>query len=159
MGELNKKKGERFKVTIEAASLMDEAGIKQLLGLCGLPYEDITPDHLRHFWVMKERGQIIGVIGLEVYGRLGLLRSLAVDPRYRNQGLASRLHRKAEEYAASLKIVALYLLTVTAEDFFANRGYQRIERNSAPPPVQETAEFQSLCPTSSVCMFKHFKAG
>ncbi|MDH4267842.1 MAG: hypothetical protein OEW45_19620 [Deltaproteobacteria bacterium] len=53
-------------MTLEVASLMDEPWIKQLLGLCGLPYENITLEHLRHFWIMKEKGQIIGVIGLEV---------------------------------------------------------------------------------------------
>jgi amino-acid N-acetyltransferase len=89
---------------------------------------------------------------------LALLRSLAVDPRYRNRGLASQLTRKAEEYAASLKIKDLYLLTLTAENFFSERGYQKIGRDSAPPEVQETAEFQGLCPTSSVCMVKYLKS-
>ncbi|MDH4267841.1 MAG: GNAT family N-acetyltransferase, partial [Deltaproteobacteria bacterium] len=76
---------------------------------------------------------------------MALLRSLAVDPRYRNQGLAFRLKEKAEEYAASLNIEVLYLLTMTAERFFSKRGYQRMARNSVSPQVQEAAEFQSLC--------------
>jgi amino-acid N-acetyltransferase len=141
----------------EAASPMDEPWIRQLLTISGLPHEDITPDHLRHFWVMSEKGQMIGVVGLEVFGRLALLRSLAVDPRFRNRGLGAQLTKKAEDYAASLKIDRLYLLTITAESFFLKRGYQKIERNSAPAEIQQTAEFQGLCPTSSVCMFKQIK--
>ncbi len=143
-------------MTLEAASPKDEPWIRQLLTLCGLPQEDITPQHLQHFWIIKERGQIIGVVGLEVLGRSGLLRSLAVDPGYRNRGFASQLIRKAEEYAATLKIQRLYLLTMTAERerFFVKRGYRKIGRNSAPPAIQETTEFQGICPVSSVCMVR-----
>ena len=141
-------------MTPNLASPMDEPWIRQLLTLCGLPHEDITPEHLRHFWVIKERGEILGVVGLEVFGRMALLRSLAVDPRFRNRGFASELTKKAEENAPSLKVEVLYLLTMTAESYFRKRGYQKTERNSAPPEIQGTTEFQSLCPASSVCMVK-----
>jgi len=146
-------------MTLEAASPKDEPWIRQLLTLCGLPQEDLTPQHFCHFFVMKERERSIGVIGLEVLGQLALLRSLAVDPQYRNRGYASQLIRKAEGYAASLQIVGLYLLTMTAEreSFFAKRGYRKIGRNSAPPAIQGTTEFQGICPASSVCMVKQLK--
>ena len=143
-------------MALDLASPMDEPWIRQLLTLCGLPHEDITPEHLRHFWVIKEKGEILGVVGLEVFGRMGLLRSLAVDPRFRNRGFAAQLTKKAEEYAASLKIEGVYLLTLTAESFFQKRGYQKTERLSVPPEIQGTMEFQSLCPASSVCMAKAF---
>jgi len=139
---------------LASASPMDEPWVRQLLTLCGLPHEDITPEHLRHFWVVKEKGEILGTVGLEILGPSGLLRSLAVKPRFRKRGFASELTNKAEEYAASLKIEKLYLLTVTAESFFGKRGYQKMERISVPPEIQGTAEFQSLCPASSVCMVK-----
>jgi len=146
-------------MTLEAASPKDEPWIRQLLTISGLPHEDITLQHLRHFFVIKEKGEILGVIGLEIFGHLALLRSLAVDPRFRNRGLAQQLTKKAEEYAASLKIEETYLLTVTADSFFLKRGYQRIERNSAPPAIQGTAEFQGLCPVSSVLMVKQIQGG
>ena len=144
-------------MTLEAASPKDEPWARELLTLCGLPHEDITLQHLRHFWVMKEKGQIIGVVGLEVFGRLALLRSLAVDPRFRKRGFAQQLTEKAEEYAASLQIKELYLLTTTAESFFLKRGYQRIARTSAPPVIRGTAEFQGLCPIISVLMVKQIQ--
>ncbi len=144
-------------MAIEAPLPKDEPLIRQLLSLCELPQGDITPEHLRHFLVLKEKGQVIGVVGVEVLGRFSLLRSLAVHPRYRRRGFASQLLDKAEEYAASLKIETFYLLTMTAEGFFSKRGYQRVQRDSAPPPIQGTTEFKNLCPASSVCMVKHFK--
>jgi amino-acid N-acetyltransferase len=95
------------------------------------------------------------VVGVEGCGRFGLLRSLAVDPGWRRRGLASHLAEKAEEYAASIKIEALYLLTMTAERFLARRGYQRVARPSVPAPIQGTAEFKKLCPVTAVCMVKY----
>ncbi|NWF55299.1 MAG: GNAT family N-acetyltransferase [Syntrophaceae bacterium] len=141
-------------MNILLASSGDEPWIKQLLTLCGLPHEDLTPEHLGHFWIIKEKGEILGSVGLEIHGRSALLRSLAVNPRFRKRGFASELAKKAEDYAASLHIQNLYLLTMTAESFFRKRGYQKIERNSTPPEIQGTTEFQSLCPASSVCMVK-----
>jgi amino-acid N-acetyltransferase len=102
-------------------------------------------------------GEIIGSVGLEIHGQFALLRSLAINPPFRKRGFAQQLTEKAEEYASSLQIEELYLLTVTAESFFLKRGYQRIERNSAPPAIQGTAEFQGLCPVSSVLMIKQLK--
>jgi amino-acid N-acetyltransferase len=144
-------------MTIETPVPTDEPRIRQLLILCDLPQEDITPEHLRHFLVLKEEEQIIGLVGVEVLGRFGLLRSLVVDPRYRYQGFASQLVQKVEEYAAPIKIEALYLLTMTAEGFFAKRGYQKVERSSAPSPVHTTTEFRNLCPVSAVCIVKYLK--
>ncbi len=139
---------------IEKASLKDEPWIRQLLTVSGLPHQDITPAHLENFWVVKEKGGILGVAGLEVYGRIGLLRSLAVDPRHQRRGWGSQLEKRAEEYAGSLKLGVLYLLTMTAESFFQNRGFEKIERESAPPEIKKTAEYQGLCPTTSVLMRK-----
>ncbi len=137
-----------------AASPADEPRIRQLLSSSGLPHEDITPEHLHHYWVLKEKDQLIGVIGLEVLRPFALLRSLAIDPLFRNEGLGSQLTQQAERYADSLKIEALYLLTTTAEGFFAKRGYQKVPREGTPDLIQGTAEFRSMCPLTAVCMVK-----
>jgi amino-acid N-acetyltransferase len=85
---------------------------------------------------------------------VGLLRSLAVAKAYRRQGLATQLVNKIEEYARSQKVATLYLLTLTAENFFSGRGYKKIDRKAAPAALQETTEFKSLCPQTAVCMKK-----
>lgn len=144
-------------MNIVSASSGDEPWIRQLLTLCELPHEDISPGHLKHFWVIKEKGEILGTVGLEIHGRSALFRSLAVDPRHRRRGYASELAKTAEDYATALKVEALYLLTLTAEDFFLSRGYRKVERSFPPAEIQETTEFQSLCPSSSVCMVKILK--
>jgi amino-acid N-acetyltransferase len=60
----------------------------------------------------------------------------------------------AEEYAASRRVNAIHLLTMTAEGFFQRRGYRRIDRRDAPRAIQSTTEFAGLCPRSSAFMIK-----
>ena len=135
----------------------DESRVKQLLAECQLPFEDITPSHLQHFLVARQETRFTGVIGLELMGTFALLRSLAVSEPFRGQGIASQLTTQAEDYARTHEIESLYLLTTTAESFFAKRGYQTMGRDRVPTAVQETAEFQSLCPATAVCMVKALK--
>lgn len=144
-----------MRLTFEFGDRKDEAQVKQLLAACELPYADITPSHLQHFVILRDGAHLAGVAGLEPLGDVALLRSLAVPMRYRGQGFGSRLTHKAEAYARSQGVETLYLLTTTAEGFFAGRGYARIDRDTVPTAVQETTEFQSLCPASAVCMAKH----
>jgi amino-acid N-acetyltransferase len=133
----------------------DQEGIQALLQACELPFEDLSAAHLGHFFVIKDQGQIVGSVGLEVCGPFGLLRSLALAETLRGQGLGLRLVEQIEAYARSQQITVLYLLTTTADRFFAHLGYQAIPRESAPAPLQATAEFQSICPASAVCMHKN----
>lgn len=139
------------------ASTEDEKQIKQVLEASDLHHQDISPSELHDFLIVKDdnASTIVGVVGLEQKGNVGLLRSLAVAKAYRRQGLAIQLVTKIEEYARSKKVATLYLLTLTAEDFFKKRGYQKADRKSAPPVLQETTEFKSLCPETAVCMKKH----
>lgn len=139
---------------VEFARSSDEPQVKQLLAECELPYEDLTPSHLQHFLVLRDGTQVAGVIGLELLTKFALLRSLAVQAQFRRQGIASLLTKQAEEYARSCEVEAIYMLTTTAEDFFAKRGYYRVNRDTVPAVVQETAEFRSLCSSAAVCMYK-----
>jgi amino-acid N-acetyltransferase len=137
----------------------DEAAIKTLLATCSLPCEDLAPTHLEHFWVLRDGLDLAGVVGLELYGDDGLLRSLAVAEAYRGRGVAAQLIDKAEIYARAQGVITLYLLTTTAADYFARRGYKRADRDAAPAALQHTAEFRSLCPDNAVCMVKELKEG
>jgi amino-acid N-acetyltransferase len=108
---------------------------------------------------MRDGADLAGVIGLEVFGPVALLRSLAVPLPCRGRGIASRLAHKAEEHARSRGVEAVYLLTTTAEGFFARRSYDRVDRDAVPGAIKATVEFQSLCPASAVCMVRHLGAG
>ena len=139
------------------ATADNEAEIKHLLAASDLHQADVTTDHLEHFLLGWDGSRLAAVVGLEIKGCSALLRSLAVAADYRNRKIATRLIMEIEKYAKSLEVNTLYLLTMTAEDFFRKKGYQRTARDSAPIDIQGTTEFQSLCPASAVCMVKHIR--
>ena len=132
----------------------DESSVKRLLSESSLPIEDITAQHLQHFFGCGSGPELLGLVGLELFGEVALLRSLAVAAERRGSGLGSRLVEHAERYARDQGATTLYLLTTTAEAFFRRRGYARIPRETAPPAIMGTKEFAGICPASSAFMIK-----
>jgi len=85
---------------------------------------------------------------------IDLLRSLAVASDTRSEGLGTALLTQLEEHARSIGITQLYLLTETAEQYFLNKGFNRISRETASENIKTTKEFSDLCPASAVLMTK-----
>lgn len=125
-----------------------------MLATAGLPAEDLCEGQLEHFFYAGSDGSPTGLVGLEIYGADALLRSLVVEERERGRGFAVALVRHGEAYAASQGVRSIYLLTMTAERFFHRLDYARLDRAAAPPSIQRTSEFASLCPASSAFMVK-----
>ncbi len=134
------------------ATAFDLRAVTALLDEAGLPHADLTPAHLAHFRVLRDGDALVGVVGLEVCGEAALLRSLAVAPGRRGEGLGGRLVDVAEAHARTLGVDTLYLLTTTAAAFFAARGYAVTDRAAVPDAIAATAEFAAMCPASAVCM-------
>jgi len=132
----------------------DTPAIKTLLRSSHLHCEDLTQEHLHDFLVARDAEEIIGVVGLEAYEENGLLRSLAVKTSHRGHGMGRELVRHLEHHAGNRGVDRLYLLTTTADHFFAHLGYIRIDRETVPPPIQQTTEFTDICPSDAVCMTK-----
>ena len=110
---------------------------RSLLAAANLPTSDLTDEQLTTFFYCGTATKPSALIGLETYGSEALLRSLVVETHAANQGVGT-----------------LYLLTTTAETFFARRGYHRIDRAVAPPAIRSTREFAGLCPASSAFFLK-----
>lgn len=127
--------------------------VKNLLDESDLPIDDITEkrDCLYVFTVDSER---VGVGGLECYGSVALLRSIAVEPTNRGNGYGSLLCQQLIERAAAHDVKQLYLLTTTAEAFFEDLGFDERQREDAPSAIQQTSEFRGLCPETATCMAK-----
>jgi amino-acid N-acetyltransferase len=131
----------------------DAEAIAQLLQSYSLPSADFIP-HLQHFIVARRGDEVLGCIGLESGGKLGLLRSLAVRSDARNQGIAARLCAQLERNAAELGIENLFLLTITAAEYFQKHGYQIERREDAPDWIRSNAQFRTLCASTAVLMRK-----
>ena len=132
----------------------DLPSLSSWLRAAGLPTDDLTPGHMQGFLVALIDQQPVGMIGLEAFGRVGLLRSLVVDPASQQQGIGAQLVNALESRAVETGIEELWLLTIDADAYFARHGYVRKERADAPKAIKETEEFSSLCPGDAVLMRK-----
>jgi len=135
----------------EAINYKDD--VIALLSSEKLPTDDL-PATLKNFLVVTENEELIGVAGLETYGRYGLLRSLAVRPDYRNQSIASKLVEQIEKLALTEELKSIFLLTETAPDYFTRRGYHIITRTEIPAEIQQSSAFSYVCPQSAIAMKK-----
>ena len=139
-----------MKTTVPAVS--DLAAIRRLLSECALPSADLTPAHLPSFRILRRNETVVGVVGLELFDDVALLRSLAVSDACRGRGLGRRLADEAEALARCHRVRALYLLTTTAPAFFRERGYRAVERSAVPRAIRATREFSALCPADAICL-------
>lgn len=128
--------------------------VKALLLQCRLPIEDLTPAHLQNFLGYGGKSSPVAVVGVEIYGTIGLLRSLAVAEEARGSGVGTRLVNAIECFAKYRGVVDLYLLTSTAKRFFESLGYSEIARVDAPAAIAATKEFSSICPGTATFMVK-----
>lgn len=123
-------------------------GVLHLLEEVELPTDEVEK-FFHDFLVISDESGVAGCIGLEVYGSVALLRSLAVRPGLQKKGYGSALLDAVLEDAVKRGITELYLLTDTAEKFFSLRGFHMADRSIAPDAISKTQEFSELCPSSA----------
>lgn len=140
--------------TFRRALAADWDYINALLADAELPSEDLGPDKLDSFIVAENEAGPVGLIGLQRFGTVGLLRSLVVGEAARGCGLGRNLVARLESAARSAGVAELWLLTIDAEQFFGRIGYQIVSRDKAPVGIQRTEEFSELCPGTAFLMTK-----
>lgn len=136
---------------LQPAEATDLPLICQWLGQNRLPTEDIG-EILNCLYLGINSETVVGLGGIEHHGDDGLLRSLVIAEPFRQQGYGQELCQQLIQKAQADDIQALYLLTNTADRFFAKLGFEQIDRQAAPATMQHTTEFSSLCPDTAVCM-------
>ena len=141
----------RIRVIVERATAADGPAILQLLSAAALPVDAVL-DHLDTAIVARAEERLVGCAALEVYPEGALLRSVAVDPRARGQGIGTLVTAAALDLASAVGMPAVYLLTTTAEDFFPKFAFERITRQEVPASVKASVEFQSACPSTAIVM-------
>lgn len=137
--------------TIRIAKHGELEKVLRLLQRLDLPIDGVE-EHFDEFLVFEEQGRVMGAVGLEVYGAVGLLRSLAVEPLEQSSGLGSRLVEAVLKRAWERKLDALYLLTTTADRYFPRFGFEPIARDEMDPRLGASKELQGACPQRAVCM-------
>ncbi len=140
------------KCSIEEAREADRNSILSLLESAGLPTEGVS-EHLGEFLVARDAdGKVIGCIGLERYGSVGLLRSAAVTRGCQRSGIGSQLTFALLDRAAKQGLAELALLTTAAKDFFARFGFTKARRDEYEEKLGRSTEWQLCCCSSAVLM-------
>lgn len=135
------------------ARQVDWPRIRALLGAANLPLAG-AEDHLADYIVAESAGELVACAGLEIHGDAALLRSCAVDERFRQRGLGCELVKRVTTLATSRGIRELFLLTTTAETYFSRRGFQPISRDEVAAPLKASQEFRGACPDSACVMHR-----
>ncbi|MEQ1676993.1 MAG: arsenic resistance N-acetyltransferase ArsN2, partial [Chitinophagaceae bacterium] len=130
----------------------DLAGIIDLLEKSELPISDIMPGKIDFLVAVSKENAIVGCVGIEQYGKDGLLRSFVVDKNFRDKKIGSHLFTRLLSIAHQSGIHTLHLLTTTAEKYFSKKGFVATDRETAAAAIKATTEFSSLCPSSSAYM-------
>ncbi len=132
-----------------------ESGVQAVLTASKLMAVNTADSATATLAATTPEGDVVGCAAVERYGENGLLRSVAVLPANRGQHLGHYLVAAAEAEAAEDGIASLYLLTETAEAFFAALGYENVDRADVPKEVLASDQFAKLCPSSAVAMRRH----
>ena len=139
-------------VTIEPADPSYLDAILAILSRVALPHDGVA-DHLARFLIARRGDALLGCIGLERYGDLGLLRSAAVLPEYQSQRVGSLLVQELLERAAAEGVTEVALLTTTAGQYFKNRfGFTEASRSDYQPRLKESVEWNLPRCSSAVFM-------
>jgi N-acetylglutamate synthase-like GNAT family acetyltransferase len=140
------------RIEIRPATASDLPAAIALLRDADLPTEDLTTGHMA--LVAEGEAEMLGVIGLEIFGDVGLLRSLVVSPLARGEGIGRLLAEALELSVRESGIVELWLLTINADTFFSTLGFRVRSRDAAPDAIRGSKEFSTLCPGDAVLMSK-----
>ena len=123
-----------------------------LLHECNLPPDGLA-GHIASTLIATQDQAVLGSAGLELYGDAALLRSVAVASTHRGTGLGRRLVDAALQLARARGVRRVYLLTQTAEAFFARFfAFRPTTRHAVDADVRQSLEFQGACPCSARVM-------
>src|SRR3970040_1934421 len=139
------------RVFIRAAVAPDLPQIVEMLRGAGLIGGGVE-EQLGAFLIAADGERVIGSAGLEVYGDVALLRSVAVDEGLRGQGLGRRLVTAAVAHARRLGVREGALLTTSAAPFFRRLGFREAERQALDPRLTASQELGDECCATAVVM-------
>ena len=138
-------------ISLRQATPADWPTVAALLEANKLPLEG-AKDHHSTYLLAVSNGEVVGCAGAEVYGDIALLRSVAVAPGLHQQGIGKTLVGRLLQEAQRRNIARLYLLTVTAPEYFAQFGFKRGKIDQAPQALKASAAFQGACPACAAFM-------
>jgi amino-acid N-acetyltransferase len=138
--------------TIRSATTQNLDAVIDLLKKADLPVADVHKVFGENYGIAVMNDSIVGTVGIERHGDVGLFRSAVVRGDLQGKKIGEALTLNRIEWAKARGIKALYLLTVSAADYFPRFGFTAIDRNEVPSEIATTWEFTELCPDSATVM-------
>jgi amino-acid N-acetyltransferase len=112
-----------------------------------LPTLDLDEGDVTYF--TDEGGSFGGLVRL---GKIALLRSIVVPRAKQRHGLGTDMLAGLIGVARKSGAKEVWLLTTTAEGFFAANGFERVVRTDAPAAIVATSQFKDICPDTAALM-------
>jgi len=105
-------------------------------------------ENLQTFWVAEIDDAVVGCCALEiVWSDLAEIKSLAVDPDHRKQGVGAALVNTAVEEARRLGVPQVFALTLEP-GFFGKLGFEVVTKEVLPMKVWSDC---ARCPKQQDC--------
>lgn len=104
------------------------------------------------YFALSDGDELVGFGGLDGSGQDQMIRSIATVPGARGRGYGKAVVRLLTERARAEGVERLWLLTTSADRFFAGLGWNATDRAVAPAAVRQSRQFSGLCPSSAVLM-------
>jgi len=146
-------------VLVRSATPADLPAARELIERSGLPLDGLDDAAVL---VAEANGRLVGTVALERHGEgpglALLLRSAAVEPDRRSNGIGAALTAAVLEQADAAR-APVALLTETAADYFPRFGFMPVARDTLPEAVAATPECRSMCPATAVAMARALAAG
>jgi N-acetylglutamate synthase-like GNAT family acetyltransferase len=140
-------------VTIEKALPECLDDVLEILSRVNLPRDGVKERFGGFLIARSGGGKILGCVGLERHGDLGLLRSAAVLPEYQGQWIGNKLVLELLKQAASEDVTEVVLLTTTAKEYFQNKfGFKEATRSDYEKRLANSPEWNLPRCSSAVFM-------
>lgn len=142
----------RPRAVLRDATERDREAVSELLKRTRLAALDEWAQFGPHYILAVDDKRVLGVAGVEVYGKAGLLRSVAVLEEARSQGLGERLIDNRLGWAAGRGVTELYLLTTDARSYWLRQGFTDITRTEAPAEIRTSTQWKGGCSETAFAM-------
>ncbi|MGD2088847.1 MAG: RCCLKC-tail radical SAM protein [Candidatus Aminicenantes bacterium] len=126
------------------ASESHKKKVAEILKQCKLSTTGLD-QHIRNFYLAQLPEGMAGCIGIEIYGKHGIIRSTAVLPRHRRKGIGVKLAEKMIEFAKDKGVEELYLKTEHETAFFKHVGFSPIFPEQIPAEIKEAEMLAVSC--------------
>ncbi len=115
---------------IRTAIEVDLDELREILSAAGLSTLEIL-DPGTFYWVASSGGRLVGTCGLELDGKSGLVRSVAVSDEDRRKGIGEALLVRCIDFAKSHGLERLYLFSKDTGEYFLRLGWRAVSVASA----------------------------